>query len=495
LTPPSTQAAPTYSPKLFTVETNRAPRRDSRWTRRRDSKAAEILTLLQLCSDLFITVTVLALGCWLFSRNAERVASPVLGFPTLVAVGTATLLGLLRHSKLYETNQILNWPATVAALIRGAGGWFIALVLVEFLFGSSLPLSGLPLVGTAGIVLLFLLASRWIFSRVLQSDGVAPRLRKRVLFIGWTKQSGKLAQALWRDRTEPIEITGYVELGAVTNGSSAAVPYLGTSDDLAQVVHDHHIDIALLTDVYMNQDRINDFAGTCEREFVQFKLVPGWFSNLRSGLQIEDMGGTRVLGISQLPLHRLSNRLVKRVMDIGGAIVGLILSAPIIGLLAGLVYVESPGPIFYRQRRVGRGGRMFDIIKIRSMRMDAEQPGQIGWSTRNDPRRLRIGGFMRRWNLDEIPQFWNVLRGEMSLVGPRPERPELIENFKYDIADYNARHFVKPGLTGWAQVNGLRGDTDLVARIVHDLFYIETWSVVFDLQTMLLTFLRNKSAC
>src|SRR5260221_8646194 len=137
------------------------------------------------------------------------------------------------------------------------------------------------------------------------------------------------------------------------------------------------------------------------------------------------------------------NKLIKRLVDIAGAMVGLVLSAPLIAIFGLIGYLESPGPIFYRQRRLGRNGRAFDMVKIRSMRLDAEKDGKVGWSKKDDPRRLRIGAFLRKWNIDEVPQFWNVLKGEMSLVGPRPERPELIRNFKCEIPHYNMRHTVK----------------------------------------------------
>jgi lipopolysaccharide/colanic/teichoic acid biosynthesis glycosyltransferase len=136
----------------------------------------------------------------------------------------------------------------------------------------------------------------------------------------------------------------------------------------------------------------------------------------------------------------------------------------------------------------------FDIWKIRSMRIDAESNGHVGWTTANDPRRLRIGAFMRKWNIDEVPQFWNVLKGEMSLVGPRPERPELIVNFRDEIPHYNARHNAKPGITGWAQINGLRGDTDLTKRIKCDLWYLENWHPLLDLQIMFMTFVKHDNA-
>jgi lipopolysaccharide/colanic/teichoic acid biosynthesis glycosyltransferase len=159
-----------------------------------------------------------------------------------------------------------------------------------------------------------------------------------------------------------------------------------------------------------------------------------------------------------------------------------------------MVWLESRGPVFYRQRRWGVNGVPFDIIKIRSMKLNAEQSSGAQWCVKDDPRRLRVGAFMRKWNIDELPQFWNVLKGEMSLVGPRPERPELIASFKHQIPHYNARHHSKPGMTGWAQVNGLRGDTDLSERIQCDLWYLENWSLWLDLQIMLLTFFKRDNA-
>src|SRR5690606_19419940 len=172
----------------------------------------------------------------------------------------------------------------------------------------------------------------------------------------------------------------------------------------------------------------------------------------------------------------------------------MLLSAPLNAYCCYSIKSEDPGPIFYRQQRMGRDGRPFWIYKLRSMRLDSESAGKPGWTTANDPRRLKVGAFMRKWNIDEVPQFWNVIKGDMSLVGPRPERPELISDFKEDIPHYNARHSIKPGMTGWAQVNGFRGDTDLRERIRCDLYYIENWGLLLDLQIMLQTFWSRKNA-
>jgi exopolysaccharide biosynthesis polyprenyl glycosylphosphotransferase len=202
----------------------------------------------------------------------------------------------------------------------------------------------------------------------------------------------------------------------------------------------------------------------------------------------------QLLGVHCLPLYGLRNRFVKRTVDIVGALVGLAISIPLMLVFGALVFLESPGPIFYRQVRQGRNGRLFYIIKLRSMRLNAEADGKPKWAQNDDSRRLRIGAFMRKWNIDEIPQFFNVLCGQMSLVGPRPERPELIARFKSKIPHYQARHMYQPGMTGWAQINGWRGNTCLEERIRHDIWYLENWSVWLDFRIMLQTFHHQKNA-
>jgi lipopolysaccharide/colanic/teichoic acid biosynthesis glycosyltransferase len=159
-----------------------------------------------------------------------------------------------------------------------------------------------------------------------------------------------------------------------------------------------------------------------------------------------------------------------------------------------LIRRESPGPVFFRQIRCGESGRRFTIYKLRTMRVDAEEETGPVWTSENDPRRTRIGAFLRRHNLDELPQFWNVLKGEMSLVGPRPERPHFVEQFKEDISRYMWRHVSKPGMTGWAQVNGLRGNTSIRERIKYDLYYLENWSLAFDFKILLRTFFSRRNA-
>jgi exopolysaccharide biosynthesis polyprenyl glycosylphosphotransferase len=288
-------------------------------------------------------------------------------------------------------------------------------------------------------------------------------------------------------------VVGYIH-GHANEHADPSIAYLGSIEEAERIISSIPIDILILADLEYEGGQILNLAGACEREMVEFKVVPSYFQILVSGLHLETVGGIPVLGVGRLALDRIVCRAFKRTVDLAGAMVGLLLSLPIICTFGTLVYLESRGPIFYRQRRSGRNGKPFDIIKIRSMRLDAEGNGKAGWTVQNDPRRLRIGTFMRRWNIDEVPQFWNVLKGEMSLVGPRPERPELVATFKREIPHYNARHNAKPGITGWAQVNGLRGNTDLAQRINYDLWYMENWSPILDFQIMCMTFFKHHNA-
>jgi exopolysaccharide biosynthesis polyprenyl glycosylphosphotransferase len=269
---------------------------------------------------------------------------------------------------------------------------------------------------------------------------------------------------------------------------------LGSFDKLDEILDEHLIDIIVVADLDLPRDELGRIASTCERRYVDFKVIPSFFQVFVSSLRMQTVSGVPLLGIEKIPLNSLPRQMLKRAVDLVGAIVGLILSAPIIAVLAALVRKESPGPVFYKQVRTGLHGESFTIYKLRSMRPDAESGSGPQWAVAADPRRLRIGAFMREWNLDELPQFWNILIGDMSLVGPRPERPELIKQFEREIPHYNPRHEVRPGLTGWAQVNGLRGNTSLVERIRYDLYYIENWSFWFDIQIMILTFFRRQNA-
>ena len=337
---------------------------------------------------------------------------------------------------------------------------------------------------------------RYCFYRLCRSEPIAKNMRQRIVFIGWNEETDKLANAIRQAPDHPYEIAGC--LAAPKNGFLIDPPpdikQFGQFDQLNELLPSGNVNMVVLADLDFETQEITALANHCEKEYVQFKVIPSYFQILVSGLQLETISGVPILGVTELPLDRLTNRIIKRAVDVVGGLAGLMLAIPLILIFGGIVFLESPGAIFYRQVRTGRNGRDFKIIKIRSMRLDAETKGGAQWAQEGDPRRLKIGAFMREWNIDEVPQFWNVLKGEMSLVGPRPERPELIVNFKDDIPHYNARHASKPGITGWAQVNGLRGNTSLTERVRYDLYYLENWSLWLDFQIMLLTFFKRDNA-
>jgi exopolysaccharide biosynthesis polyprenyl glycosylphosphotransferase len=450
---------------------------------------------------------VVALGCllaafWLRFETAlqdfgvDGNGITLASYSNYIIFGTASLLLILAQKEMYDGSWLLHRRAPLKNVVVSCLIWGAGFLGFSLLFKFQPPLSRVYVALATGTAMAGLYAWRRLFYRFLLQESIAGKLRQRILVVGWTAHAQRLKEIIENDPSHPYEVVCCVPTpeGSFQQEPPPGVQRYNSYEAIRRLLNSLAVDIVLVADVNVPVTHWEALASLCEKELVQFKVVPSYFSILVSGLFLENMSGIPILGLSRLPLDRMFNKLVKRLIDIVGATAGLLLSAPLIAFFGFLVYLESPGPILYRQRRLGRNGKTFDLLKIRSMRLDAEKDGKVGWSKKDDPRRLRIGSLIRKWNIDETPQFWNVLKGEMSLVGPRPERPELIRNFKHQIPHYNARHTVKPGITGWAQVNGLRGDTDLIARISHDLYYVEHWNLLFDLQTMLLTFFKNANA-
>jgi exopolysaccharide biosynthesis polyprenyl glycosylphosphotransferase len=462
------------------------------------------IALICLAGDAVVIVGCLLAAFWLRFYSSLRgfgVEAPpdlVLGdYARYIVCGSISLLLVLAQKQMYDGRWLLHRRSCLGDVIAACLLWGAGFLGFSLLFKFQPPLSRVYVAVATSTAMSGLYAWRQLFYCWLRKDTVAGKLRQRILLVGWTAYAQRLKDIIERDPSHPYTVVGCVPApdGDFQQEPPTGVLRAGPYEEIRNLVETLAVDIVLLADANLPVKHCEALASLCEKELVQFKVVPSYFSILISGLHLETISGIPILGVSRLPLDRLFNKLLKRLIDIIGAMVGMLLSAPLIAIFGTLIYLESPGPILYRQRRLGRNGRTFEMLKLRSMRLDAEKDGKVGWSTKDDPRRLRIGRFMRKWNIDEVPQFWNVLIGDMSLVGPRPERPELIRNFKHAIPHYNARHTVKPGITGWAQVNGLRGNTDLADRISHDLYYVEHWNLFLDLQTMLLTFFKNKNAC
>jgi exopolysaccharide biosynthesis polyprenyl glycosylphosphotransferase len=408
-------------------------------------------------------------------------------FAILLFLTLATRMGL------YARANVLKLRRIGILLINTLVMWALLYLFLSLLFSFRPPISRLFVVFSAVWGFVFVLFWRALFHTLLQRSPAAERLRQRILVVGWNREVDDLARGIQHDASHPYHIMGC--LPSAHNEYRLEppphVPRLGDYNQVEQILASAPVDLVLIGDLDPKTREIIALCETCERAMVQFKIVPTYFPILLSGLHLETISGIPVLGVAKLPLSFWFNRVFKRAIDIVGALVGLVFAAPLILVFGWLVRRESPGPIFFAQLRKGRKGRPFTMYKIRSMHPDAAQSGGH-WTSPDDKRRLRIGTFMRRWNIDEVPQFWNVLVGEMSLVGPRPELFDVTKDLQNQIRHYNVRHSVKPGLTGWAQINGLRGlTTSLDERVRHDLFYLENWNPVLDFYIMFMTFLRN----
>jgi exopolysaccharide biosynthesis polyprenyl glycosylphosphotransferase len=417
-------------------------------------------------------------------------------YPSIL-VGASLQLVLLLVGGAYKTRTLLRFRRFFPQLAKSVVIWAIVLPGILLVLGLDKYVSRIFLLLSFALLLTLLAWSRLIVQRVALRLEVTAAFRQRILFVDWTDKTSKIAETVMRDRWHPYELVGCAPppQGGFAKAPPREIPVLGSYQEIDSLCEKGLVDIVILGDGQRTQQELIQLTRKCERTMVDFMIIPSGFEILVSGLELTTVSGVPLLGVTKLPLDNSLNAASKRVIDILGSIVGLLFGAPLVAIIGLLIYLESPGPIFFTQERIGRKGRRFKMIKIRSMTLDAPRDDQLNQSTLvNDPRLLKIGKVTRHFNLDEIPQFWNVLRGDMSLVGPRPERTFHVDHLRQEINSYNLRHNTIPGMTGWAQINGFRGDTDLSERIQCDIYYIENWNLILDLQIMLMTFLRLKGA-
>ncbi|MEM9556263.1 MAG: undecaprenyl-phosphate glucose phosphotransferase [Acidobacteriota bacterium] len=335
--------------------------------------------------------------------------------------------------------------------------------------------------------LMMVVAARVTVRWVLARRRLAGHNLQRILVVGAGNLGKEIVYKLQAHRELGFEAVGFLDDDPGKAGRTfRGVPVLGTLQTVEEALETHAIDqvyIALPLEAHRKMLRVMQRVG---KHCVEVKLVPDvlQYATLRSSL--EDLDGTPVINLSQVPLQGW-NSLVKRGMDIAISAAGILALSPLLPFVAWLIWREDRGPIFYRQERMGLDGKSFMILKFRSMRVNAESTTGPVWAIKGDDRRTGFGSFMRRWSIDELPQLWNVLKGEMSIIGPRPERPTFVHEFKHKIPDYMLRHRVKAGITGWAQVHGWRGNTSIRKRIQYDLYYIQNWSLLLDLKILWMT--------
>lgn len=296
-----------------------------------------------------------------------------------------------------------------------------------------------------------------------------------------------------------FHVTGFIDDNKeedVFDGQTS-IKIIGKLKDLERILSEKIVDeviIALPISVY---SKYKNIISICEKAGVRVSIVADFYDILPANPHFEQFGDLQIINARDIPLDEYVNKVLKRVFDIVFSLIVIIVTSPILILIAICVKLTSPGPILFKQERVGLNRRTFMMYKFRSMNMLSEDSSNTQWTVKNDPRRTKFGTFLRKTSLDELPQFFNVLKGDMSVVGPRPERPFFVDQFKEEIPKYMVKHQVRPGITGWAQVCGLRGDTSIEDRIEHDIFYLENWTILFDIKIIIKTIINgfvNKNA-
>ena len=332
---------------------------------------------------------------------------------------------------------------------------------------------------------------RWVL-RKIRNRGFN---QKHILLVGYSR-----AAEGYIDRIKTNPQWGYHIMGILDDKVAVGTKYrgeqvIGKIKLLQNLLSENELDEIAITLGIAEYSKLEDIVAICEKSGVHTKFIPDYNNFIPTRPYTEDLLGLPVINIRRVPLNGGFNKFVKRVSDIVGSFLLIILFSPVMLVVAFAVRFSSKGPVIYKQERVGLHNRNFVMYKFRSMKI--ERCDELHFTTQNDDRTTRIGRFIRRCSLDELPQLFNVLKGDMSLVGPRPERPEFVEKFREQIPRYMIKHQVRPGMTGWAQINGYRGNTSIRKRIEYDLYYIENWTFGFDIKILFLTIFKgfvNKNA-
>ncbi len=321
--------------------------------------------------------------------------------------------------------------------------------------------------------------------------------QKHIVLVGYSR-----AAEGYVDRIKSYPQWGYHIVGILADNVPDGTKYrgekvIGDVSELERVISENDLDEIVITLGLHEYSKLEEIVAICEKSGVHTKFIPDYNNIIPTRPYIEDVQGLPVINIRRVPLSGAWNKFVKRTMDIVGGTLALILFSPVMLIAAISVKISSKGPVIYKQKRVGLHNKEFEMYKFRSMKTEIDGSDAKKWTTCDDPRVTSVGKIIRKTSIDELPQIFNVLKGDMSLVGPRPERPFYVEKFKEEIPRYMIKHQVRPGMTGWAQVNGYRGDTSIKKRIECDIYYIENWSAIFDLKIIVRTVFKgfvNKNA-
>lgn len=456
-------------------------------------------TTLNFFADSF--AIFLSLLAAFYIRFHSPLPLPVSGTIPSLFDYTKTLILILpiyilcfRAYKLYNSSRSIRRIEEIFLVVKAISISILLLMAISF-FYREMSYSRITLVFIWIISMIFVSVSRYL---VIQFEYHYKRNSKdtlKLLLIGAGRKTRNIIR--WAE-THPhygVSIMGViVNNHALVGKTFAGKPIIGQVDQTEDIIKQQKPHQVALLNHQFSRHRITDLVILCEDLMIDFKIGADFYGLMSRNVDVEYISTVPLLGFKSLPLDDLWNRLLKRGFDIASSFLLLFFTSPIWLTVIVLIKLDSSGPILYRQKRMGRDQQIFNVLKFRTMKVNAEAETGPVWANENDTRKTKIGAFLRRWNLDELPQLFNVLRGQMSMVGPRPERPHFIEEFRGSIPRYMSRHRIKSGITGWAAVNGYRGNTSIVERTKYDLYYMENWSLLFDIEIILMTAFAFKNA-
>lgn len=447
----------------------------------------KFLNQMNVLSDAALIYLTVPASYWLRFRVLHGVENvPLESYLRIGAAITLAELFAFAARGVYQTSRVLRIRTEVMKILEASA--FVILLALGWLFldheehYSRLLLAIFFILSMGAVVCKHVAVRKGL--RALRKRG---RNLKHVLIVGGGRNARRCLETIKKDRELGYDMIGHI---ARRPGDGFSIPYLGGYEALEKVLEKKQ------PDEVVSAIEAEDFTETphiiacCEKAGVKLSIVPFYADYMPARPQYDDLNGIPLLNIRRIPLDNYANAILKRAVDLVGALGMLLLLSPLMLLCAVGVKLSSPGPVLFRQERVGKDKKPFDMYKFRSMVVNTAS--DTAWSQKTDDRRTGFGAWIRRCSLDELPQLFNVLRGDMSLVGPRPEIPYFVNRFKEDIPLYMVRHQVRPGITGWAQIHGYRGDTPIRERVEHDIWYIENWSLWLDIRILLETVLRGR---
>lgn len=449
------------------------------------------LNVIHMLGDVFLSL-ISFLIAWYIQFAIRAPGTTHNGFSTyLVPVLLITPLLILLYSffGLYAAKRVKTLDSELAGLIKT--NVLTGLLLVAGLYAiKEVHYSRALILLYLSFNILLSFAFRVCLRTILRAIRKKGFNTKQVVIIG----SGHASESLYkRIKNNPhwgYQIHGFFSENA-PSFSHSKIAHLGNLAEATKRIEEGDLDEIFIALELSEYASLGHIVSACEKAGVRTQIVPDYLQYIPAKPYIEDLDGLPLINIRHVPLDDILLRTIKRAFDVLFSFSVIVCLSPVLLFCAVMTKCTSPGPIFYKQERVGLNRKPFNMYKFRSMRVQSPNEEKVCWTTKDDPRKTRWGSFMRKTSLDEFPQFFNVLLGHMSVVGPRPERPHFVDQFKEEIPKYMIKHQVRPGITGWAQVNGWRGDTSIEERINCDLYYIENWTLIFDIKIIALTLLKG----